>query len=495
MAERRSESGFVAQRGGSNRRSVEVELAEQLGQIAPTARIEPAALSRAWDSGLSGLWLADRREEMTLDWQRRAIAPEEAVRLLTSGMRVFVHGAAATPTLLLDAMVARADLTGVRLYHLHTVGEARFASPEHAPRFSSVSLFTGSPLRQAIEAGRADFMPIFLSDIPALFDNRRIPLDAALLQLSPPDAHGLCTLGTSVDVARAAVDSAPILLAEINERMPRTHGNTVVPLQRLTAFVHSDRPLPEQLGEPGSEVASRIGEVIAELVEDGSTLQIGVGAIPDAVLHRLHGKRDLGIHTETFSDSLVDLVEAGAVTNRLKAVHPRRIVTSFVSGSRRVFDFVDDNPLVEFHSADRTNDPGLIRRNPKVVAINSALQVDLTGQVCADSIGHRIYSGIGGQMDFIRGAALSRGGKPIIALPSTAARGTVSRVAAELNAGAGVVTTRGHVHWVVTEHGAVDLHGMTLRERGEALISIADPSFRGELRAALAKLRHFVVSA
>lgn len=430
---------------------------------------------------------------MSDDWRRRAQAPEDAVRLLASGMRVFVHGASATPTPLLQAMTARQDLEDVRLYHLHTEGDAPFAAGECADRFHSVSFFTGPPLRRPIEEGRADFMPIFLSDIPALFTSGRIPLDAALLQLSPPDRHGFCTLGTSIDVARAAADSARLLIAEINERMPRTHGNTVVPFERIDAFIHSDRPLHERHPDPEDEISARIGELIADLVEDGSTLQLGIGAIPDAVLTRLTHKRDLGIHTETFSDRLIDLFESGAITNRLKSVHPGRIVTSFVGGSQRLFDFVDGNLLVEFHGSDRTNDTQLIRKNDRTVAINSALQIDLTGQVCADSLGHRIYSGIGGQMDFVRGAALSRGGKPILALPSTAARGSVSRIVAELSPGAGVVTTRGHVHWVVTEHGAVNLHGLTLRERGEALISIAHPDFRAELRRRLAEIRRFVL--
>jgi len=283
-------------------------------------------------------------------------------------------------------------------------------------------------------------------------------------------------------------------VAEINEQMPRTHGNTVVPYERISAFVHTDRPLIEQAPEPETEVEARIGEIVAGLVEDGSTLQMGIGAIPDAALLRLREKRDLGIHTEMFSDRVVELFEAGAITNRLKSVHPHRIVTSFVSGTKKLFRFVHDNPLVEFHPCDRTNDTSLIRRNDKVVAINSCLQVDLTGQVCADSIGHRIYSGIGGQMDFMRGAALSRGGKPILAFRSTAAGGKVSRIVPELAPGAGVVTTRGHVHWTITEYGAVNLHGMTLRERGEALISIAHPDFRAELARDLRSIRHFTLT-
>ncbi|MBL8114333.1 MAG: acetyl-CoA hydrolase/transferase family protein [Acidobacteria bacterium] len=425
------------------------------------------------------------------DWSRLAVSAEEAVSRIASGHRVFLHGAAATPTPLVSAMAARHDLEGVRIYHLHTSGPASFAEPDAAARFTSISLFTGAPVRKAVQEGRADFIPIFLSDIPGLFSSGRIPLDVALLQLSPPDSHGNCSLGTSVDAAKAAAESARFVIAEINEQMPRTHGNTVVPFSRISAFIRSDRPLHEHLAEPETVVVGRIGELIAGLVEDGSTLQMGIGAIPDAALARLKEKHDLGIHTEMFSDRVVDLVEAGAVTNRLKSVHPGRIVTSFVAGSKRLFDFVHDNPLVEFHPCDRTNDTALIRKNDKVHAINSALQMDLTGQVCADSIGHRIYSGIGGQMDFIRGAALSKGGKAILALPSTAMGGRISRIVPELTPGAGVVTTRGHIHWVVTEYGAVNLHGMTLRERGAALVSIAHPDFRAELRGDLRRIRNY----
>lgn len=417
----------------------------------------------------------------------------EAVSLIRSGMNVFVHGSAATPSPLLDALAARKDVHDVTVYHLHTEGSAAFLAPEVAGRIRSVSFFTGPAARPAVQEGRADFIPAFLSDIPYLFTSGRIRLDAALVQLSPQDRHGAHTLGTSVDAARAAVDLAPIVIAEVNARMPRTHGNTTVFHRRVTAHIETDRALPDHPPAAPSEIESRIGALIADLVEDGSTLQMGIGAIPDAVLSRLGNKRDLGVHTEMFSDRLIDLVEAGVVTNRHKEVHPGRIVTSFVSGSRRLYDFVDDNSIVEFHGCDRTNDTALIRRNPKVVAINSALEVDLTGQVCADSIGHKIYSGIGGQMDFIHGAALSTGGKPILALPSTAAGGKISRISAELTAGAGVVTTRGHVHWVVTEYGAVNLEGLTLRQRGEALISIAHPDFRGELKRKLAATRHYVI--
>jgi len=430
---------------------------------------------------------------MKLDpsWSARARSAAEVAALVPSGSRVFLHGAAATPTPLVDALSARTDLEGVRLYHLHTTGSSSFVAPEVAGRLRSVSFFVGPHVREAVAAGRADFMPVFLSDIPSLFTTRSIPLDVAMVQLSPPDRHGLCSLGTSVDAARAAVDSAGIILAEINERMPRTHGNSVVPLASVHAFIHTDRPLPSNPPAPSTEVEARIGELVAALVEDGATLQAGIGAIPDAVLARLGNHHELGVHTEMFSDGLIPLIEGGVVTNRHKLVHPGRSVTSFVTGSTRLYEFVDDNPRVEFHGCDRTNDTALIRKNDKVTAINSALEVDLTGQVCADSIGPTIYSGIGGQMDFLRGAAVSRGGKPIIALPSTAAGGQVSRIAVHLKLGAGVVTTRGHVHWVVTEYGARNLHGLTLRERGEALISIAHPDFRAELRRALAELRHY----
>jgi acyl-CoA hydrolase len=419
------------------------------------------------------------------------VSPEEVVSKIKSGDRVFVHGAAATPTALLDALCARKDLEGVTLYHLHTEGHCAFADATQRGRIRSVSLFVGPALRGAVAEGRADFMPVFLSEIPQLILSRQIPLDVALVQLSPPNRHGHSTLGTSVDAAMAAVVSAKTVLAEINEQMPRTLGHSVVPLSRVAAFARTNRPLVEHQPSAPSAVDARIGELVAELVEDGSCLQLGIGAIPDAVLARLGNKHELGVHTEMFSDGLIPLVEGGVITNSKKKVHAGRIVTSFVSGTRKVFDFVDDNQMVEMHPCDRTNDTALIAKNDRVVAINSAIEIDLTGQVCADSIGHRIFSGIGGQMDFIRGAGRSAGGKPIIALPSTASGGKISRIALELKSGAGVVTTRGHVRWVVTEYGAVDLHGMTLRERGEALISIAHPDFRAGLRRQLDELRHF----
>jgi acyl-CoA hydrolase len=421
-----------------------------------------------------------------------AVSAEEAVSHIKSGDKVFVHGAAATPTPLLQALAARTDLEGVELYHLHLDGPCDFADPACDGRIYSYSLFTGPALRRPVAEGRADFVPVFLSDIPDLFASGRIPLDAAILQLSPPDQHGHCTFGPSVDTALAAAQSARTVIAEINQRMPRTKGNSFFPLKDVTAWMASDRPIHALSPRPENEVEGRIGELIAGLVEDGSTLQMGIGAIPDAALSRMGDKLELGVHTEMFSDRVIDLMQGGVITNSQKNVHRGRSVTSFVMGSQRLYDFVDDNLSVEFYPCDRTNDTALIRKNPKVVAINSAIEIDLTGQVCADSMGHTIYSGIGGQMDFIRGAAKSVGGKPIIALPSTAARGAVSRITPELKPGAGVVTTRGHVHWVITEYGAVNLHGLGLRARAEALIGIAHPDHRAELLAAVRETRHFV---
>jgi acyl-CoA hydrolase len=421
------------------------------------------------------------------------MSPDDAVSCIKSGMRVFIHGAAATPTPLIEALCRRTDLADVTLYHLHTAGPAPFVDPGHEGRFLSISLFTGAPVRRAVEDGRADFVPIFLSDIPRLFTSGVLSLDVALLQLSVPDRHGYCTLGTSVDAALAAAQSARHVVAEINEQMPRTHGNTLFHVGRVTALVHTSRPLHAHVSPPSTAAEEAIGEHAAALVPDGATLQMGIGAVPDAVLRRLVDRRDLGIHTEMFSDGVVDLVEAGVITNRRKHLHPGRIITSFVIGTSRLYDFVNDNPFVEFHPCDHTNDTARIRRNDDVVAINSALEIDLSGQVCADSIGVRIYSGIGGQMDFIRGSALSKRGKPIIALPATAAGTTVSRIVSTLRPGAGVVTTRGHVHWVVTEYGAVNLFGRSLRQRAEALISIAHPDFRAELRRDFAAARHVIL--
>ena len=431
----------------------------------------------------------------TMAWRQRVMSPGAAIASLAPASTVFLHGAAATPPRLVEALVQRAQSQEdfrTRLVHLHLGGkEAPFLNSELQGKIASVSLFCGENVRNAVNAGVADAVPVFLSDIPGLFSRGRIRLDAALIQVSPPDQHGFCTLGTSVDGARAAVDSAKLIIAEVNPKMPRTHGNTFIHVDKIGCFVESEHELFEHQSKPETPEIARIGEFVSEIIEDGSTLQMGIGVIPDAVLSRLHHKKDLGIHTEMFSDAIVDLCNAGAITNRFKEVHPGRIVTSFVSGTRKLFDFVDDNPLVEFHPCDRTNDTNLIQKNPKVVAINSAIEIDLTGQVCADSIGHKIFSGIGGQMDFIRGAAMSRDGKPIIALPSTAAKGTVSRIVSQLSPGAGVVTTRGHVHWVATEYGIVNLHGKTFRERAQLLISISHPDFRDKLRHEVKQIRNF----
>ena len=422
---------------------------------------------------------------------QNAVSADEAVAGLRSGMNVFIHGAAATPTPLIEAMCRRQDLTDIRLFHMHTEGPAPFLSADCRDRFTSISLFTGQPLRNAVQNGVADFIPVFLSDIPSLFRDGIVRLDAALLQVSPPDRHGYCSLGTSVDSARAAADCAPLLIAEVNRQMPRTHGHSFIPAGSFAACMQSDRPLYEHAPLAETPVEAAIGQSIANLIEDGSTLQTGIGAIPSAVLSRLGNKNDLGVHTEMFSDGVIDLVNSGVINNRRKEIYPGQLITSFVVGTRRLFDFVNDNPLVNFLPCDITNNTNLLRKIDRLVAVNSALQIDLTGQICADSLGHKIYSGIGGQMDFIRGAAISRGGLPIIALPSTAAGGKYSRIVAELAPGSGVVTTRGHVHWVVTEYGAVNLHGLSLRQRGEKLISIAHPDFRGELRKQFASIRHY----
>lgn len=429
--------------------------------------------------------------KLNKNWQAQAVSAETALKNIQSGQKIFVHGAAATPTPLLDALCSRTDLNNLKLYHLHISGPCRFLDSQFAQNITSISLFSGSSTRKPIQEGRADFIPVFLSDIPELFLSKRIPLNVALVQLSPPDQHGMCTLGTSIDTAKAAVESADVVIAEINLQMPRTHGNSAVAFSDIDSFILSDRPLIEAEIPSTGAVDNTIGQIIAEMIEDRSTLQLGIGAIPNAVVRHLGNKSDLGMHTEMFSDNVIDLVENGVINNRYKNIHNGRITTSFVSGSQRLFDFVNDNSIVEFYPCDRTNDTAIIRQNDRVVAINSALEVDLSGQVCADSIGHRIFSGIGGQMDFMHGAALSKGGKPIIALPSTAAGGQLSRIVMTLKPGAGVVTTRGHVHWVVTEFGAVNLHGLTLRERGEALISIAHPDFRSELKKQLTEIRHF----
>jgi 4-hydroxybutyrate CoA-transferase len=406
------------------------------------------------------------------------VSATEAMQQVCSGQRIFLHGAAATPQVLLEALTRDAErLEDVEIVHLHAGG----AAPHVAPAIHR-ALFVGDNTRQAVNAGRADFVPIFLSDIPHLFTSRQLGLDVAIVQVSPPDAHGFCSLGTSVDAAKAAVESARLVIAQVNRQMPRTLGDSFVHLNQIDFAVEVDEPLVVHQVESASDTERRIGEYVADLVPDGATLQLGIGGIPNAALAAMHRKNDLGVHTEMFSDGLLDLVEAGVVTGGAKTIHVGKIVTTFLMGSQRLYDWVHDNPMIEMHPVNYTNDTAIIRRNARMTAINSAIQVDLTGQVCADSIGTRVYSGVGGQMDFVRGAALSPGGKAIIALPSTAKGGAVSRIVAMLTAGAGVTTTRAHVQYVVTEHGVAYLHGKSIRERAEALIDIADPRFRDTLR-------------
>ncbi len=405
----------------------------------------------------------------------------EAVALIQSRTRVFVHGGAATPSVLLEALVRRADeLEDVETVHLHLEGGAPHAKREFAKAFRPNAFFCGDNMRDAVAEGRADYMPVFLSEIPLLFRNGVLPLDAALLHVSPPDPHGYVSLGTSVDTALAAAETAQVLIAQVNPRMPRSLGDGAVHVSRFAAMVPVDVPLPEHVPATLGPVERAIGETIAALVTNGATLQMGIGAIPDAVLLSLTGHRGLGVHTEMFSDGLLPLIEAGVVTNEHKRRQRGKTVASFVIGTRRVFDFIHDNPAVEMRDCSYVNDTSIIRQQPKMTAINSAIEVDLTGQVVADSIGERIYSGVGGQMDFIRGATLSAGGKAIIALPSMTSRGE-SRIVAQIRPGAGVVTTRAHVHYVVTEHGVAELYGKNLRQRAKALTAIASPAVRESL--------------
>lgn len=409
------------------------------------------------------------------------VTAEEAVAVIKSKDRVFVHSVAAAPQRLINAMTGRArELRGVEVVHLHTEGEAPYARPEHAKSFHTNALFIGANVRDAVATGEADYTPVFLSEVPALFRRRILPLDVALIHVSPPDRHGYCSLGVSVDATRAAVQAARRVVAQVNPRMPRTHGDGLLHMGEIDYAVETDDALPEVPPHLLSEAEIAIGRHCAGLVEDGATLQMGIGAIPDAVLAALSHHKDLGVHTEMFSDGLIDLIESGVINGSKKRTHPGKVVSSFVMGTRRLYDFIDDNPYVAMLDIAYVNDTAVIRRNPKVTAINSAIEVDVTGQVCADSIGTRLYSGVGGQMDFIRGASLSEGGKPIIALPSTTGRGE-SRIVSFLKHGAGVVTTRAHVHYVVTEYGVANLYGKNLRQRARALIEIAHPDHRAKL--------------
>jgi acyl-CoA hydrolase len=421
----------------------------------------------------------------------RIVSPEEAVAGIASGQQVFVHGGAATPSVLLEALAARSDeLRDVGVIHLHTEGPAPHLAPEVSESFRHRALFIGGNAREAVNSGRADYVPIFLSDIPELFTSGALPLDAALINVSPPDAHGYCSLGTSVDAALSAIVAADTVIAQINRSMPRTLGDSFVHVSQIDLGVEVDQPPHEHPVPPIGDVERRIGAFVAELVPDGATLQMGIGSIPGAVALALRDKRDLGVHTELFTDPVLDLVEAGAVTGAAKEINRGKIVSAFLMGSRRLYDFVHDNPMIEMRPVDYTNDTAVIRRFRRMVAINSAISIDLTGQVSADSIGTRFYSGVGGQMDFMRGAALAAEGRAIIALPSMAAGGTVSRIAPVLAEGAGVVTTRAHVRTVVTEYGVAELFGRSIRERAAALVGIAHPDVRDRLLHDARRLYH-----
>ncbi|MEM1023665.1 MAG: GNAT family N-acetyltransferase [Myxococcota bacterium] len=416
----------------------------------------------------------------------------EAAGRVRSGQRVFVGSGCAQPRTLVGALAERGvELRDVEVVHLLTLGHADYCRPGLEDSFRHNAFFIGANTRQAVNEGRADYTPIFLSEIPGLMRSGRRRVDVACLSLSPPDRHGWCSMGIHVDIQTAALEGAKLVLAEINPHMPRTHGDTLVHADRVDGWIPEDKELLTLDDEPPADVAIRIGGQVARLIDNGSCLQLGIGAIPNALLGFLEDKRDLGVHTEMFSDGILSLCEGGVVTNKKKSVMAGKTVTSFCMGSKALYDFVDDNPSISFHPSDFVNDPRVISQNDRVVAINSALQVDLTGQVAADSVGYQFYSGIGGQVDFIRGAAMSRGGKPIIALPSTAKDGAISRIVPHLDEGTGVVTSRGDVHYVVTEYGVAYLHGKNIRERAIALINIAHPDVRADLLSFVSK-RHYV---
>jgi acyl-CoA hydrolase len=418
----------------------------------------------------------------------RIVSAREAVKVIESGNRVFVHGSAATPQFLLKALAKRAaELRNVELVAVSTLGELELAKPEYSESFYINSLFVSENIRGAINDGRGNYIPIFLSEISKLFEKQILPLDVALLHISPPDKHGLCSLGVSVDVARAAAKHAKHIIAQVNPNMPRTHGDGFIDIHQIHTLVETDENLPEvNYGATITECDRTIGKYVAELIDDRSTLQMGIGAIPDAVLESLTHCKDLGIHTEMFSNGVIDLMKKGVITNKYKKKHRGKTVTSFAIGSRDLYAYVDDNPQFAFLEAEYVNDGRIIRTNPKVVAINSAIEIDITGQVCADSIGTYQYSGVGGQMDFIRGASLSEGGKPIIAMGSATKKGA-SKIVPYLKPGAGVVTTRAHMHYVVTEYGVAYLYGKNLRQRAYELMRIAHPDHRESLEQEIIK--------
>ena len=410
------------------------------------------------------------------------ISVEEALRVVKSGDRVFIHGSAATPVCLVKSLQQRhAELKNVELVSITNLGDINFNDPTFRESFFFNSLFVSANTRSVANSNYGDYVPVFLSQIPQLFRKNILPIDVALLQVSPPDDHGFCSLGTSVDIALAAAETSKILIAQVNPKMPRTHGDGFIHHSKIHKLVWHESDLPEvDYSSKTTDVIARIGKNVASLIEDGATLQMGIGSIPDQVLENLNGHKDLGIHTEMLSDGVIPLIQKGIINNRKKKINVGRSVTGFIAGTRKLYDFVHDNPSMRVMDIAYVNDTSVIRRNPKVTAINSAIEIDLTGQVCADSIGTYQYSGIGGQMDFMRGASLSEDGKPIIAMPSTTSKG-MSRIVSFLKEGAGVVTTRGHVHWVVTEYGIVNLFGLNLKQRGKALISITHPQHRETL--------------
>jgi acetyl-CoA hydrolase len=427
-------------------------------------------------------------------YHNRIVSAEEAVQTVKSGDRVYLTGNCSVPQVLMKALIERApSLTDVEITHILTLGKTPYADPEFAGHVRVNTMFIGEGVRAAVNEGRADFTPVRLSEVPRLFTDGIVPLDVAFIHVTPPDEHGFCSYGVEVSTNRSAAQAAKLVVAEVNPQMPRTLGDAFIHISRINHIVPVDYPIfTAKMGTP-SELSMRIGKHVADLIEDGSTMQMGIGAIPDGVLYYLKDKKDLGIHTEMFSDGVVELYEKGVVTGEKKNIDRGKIVAGFLIGTKRLYDFVDNNPVVEMRPTEYVNDPYVIRQNDRMVAINSAIEVDLTGQVCADSIGSRLYSGVGGQLDFIRGAARSRGGKPIIGLPSSGEGkdGTpFSRVVSMLKPGAGVVTTRYDVHYVATEYGVANLYGKTIRQRAKALIDVAHPDFRAELERKAIELKY-----
>ncbi len=416
-------------------------------------------------------------------YESRIVTPDEAVRsAIKSGMRLFLTGNCSVPQKVLAALVNYApELNGVEICQALTVGPADYVAPDMVGHLRVNTMFISANIRKAVQDGRVDFTPVLLSEFPLLFKNQFLPLDVAMIHVSPPDEHGFCSLGIEVGLTKSAAESAKIIIAEVNQKMPRTLGDAFIHVSRLNYVVPVDYQLPEIImgEEGGSDVIEKIAGFIAELIPNGATMQMGIGAIPDAVLKFLFNKKDLGIHTELFSDGVIDLVEAGVLTNSRKSLHPGKIIAGFILGTRRLYEWVDDNPLIELHPTEYVNDPFVIAQNERMVAVNSAIEVDLTGQICADSIGPKLYSGVGGQLDFIYGASRSKGGVPIIALPSMAKN--FSRIVSILKPGAGVVTSRNHVRFVVTEYGVADLYGKNIRQRAQSLINVAHPDVREQL--------------